>query len=195
MTGIDNRQPSMKQRMLAGELYRFEGEELAADAARATDLTWRINTTRPADEAQLKELYRELLGGFGEESFIRPPVQFDYGYQTTIGAGTFANFGLVVLDVAKVTIGDNVQMGPNVQLLTPTHPLEPEARRAGWEAAEPITIGNNVWLGGGVIVCPGVTIGDDSVIGAGSVVTKDIPSGVIAVGNPAKVIRSVPRDS
>ena len=122
---------------------------------------------------------------------IRPPFRCDYGYQTTFGARTFANFGLVVLDVATVTIGDDVQIGPNVQLLTATHPLEPGPRRDKWEAAQPITIGDNVWLGGGVIVCPGVTIGADTVVGAGSVVTKDLPAGVLAVGTPARVVREL----
>ena len=115
----------------------------------------------------------------------------DYGYQTTIGAGTFINAGAVILDVGRVTIGADVQIGPNVQLLTPTHPLEPELRRSGAEAAEPITIGDNVWLGGGVIVCPGVSIGRDTVVGAGAVVTRDLPAGVLAVGNPARVIRQL----
>lgn len=184
----------MKQRMLAGELYQFD-EELAADSRRAAELTHRINSMSPAEPEHLLSLFNELFAAFGEGTHIRPPVVCDYGSQISIGAGTFANFGLVVLDVARVVIGDHVQIGPNVQLLTPTHPIEPAARKAGWEAAAPITIGDNVWLGGGVIVCPGVSIGDDSVIGAGSVVTRDIPPGVIAVGNPARVVRDVPRDS
>jgi maltose O-acetyltransferase len=115
----------------------------------------------------------------------------DYGYQTSIGPGTFINSGSVILDVGRVTIGADVQIGPNVQLLTPTHPLDPEVRRSGAEAAEPIAIGDNAWLGGGVIVCPGVSIGRDTVVGAGAVVTRDLPSGVLAVGNPARVIRSL----
>ena len=115
----------------------------------------------------------------------------DYGSQTTIGARTFINVGAVILDVGRVTIGADVQIGPNVQLLTPTHPLEPDLRRTGVEAAEPIAIGDNVWLGGGVIVCPGVTIGADTVVGAGAVVTRDLPAGVLAVGNPARVLRTL----
>jgi maltose O-acetyltransferase len=103
----------------------------------------------------------------------------------------FANFGLVCLDVARIEIGDDTQIGPGVQLLTPTHPLEPGPRREGWESAEPVTIGRNVWLGGGVVVCPGVTIGDDTVVGAGSIVVRDLPAGVLAVGNPARVVRSL----
>ena len=122
---------------------------------------------------------------------MRPPFRCDYGYQTTIGARTFVNWGLVSLDVATVTIGDDVQIGPGVQLLTATHPIEPGPRRDKWEAAQPIVIGDNVWLGGGVIVCPGVTIGADTVVGAGSVVVQDLPASVVAVGSPAKVIRSI----
>ena len=115
----------------------------------------------------------------------------DLGYQTSIGGRTFINAGAVILDVARVAIGEACQIGPNVQILTPTHPLDPDPRRDGWEAAEPITIGDNVWLGGGVIVCPGVTIGTDTVVGAGAVVTKDLPDRVLAVGNPARVIRQL----
>ncbi|WP_308259108.1 sugar O-acetyltransferase [Pseudonocardia sp. H11422] len=117
---------------------------------------------------------------------IRPPLFCDYGYQIHIGARVFVNFGLVALDVATITIGDDVQIGPNVQLLTPTHPVEPEPRRARFEAARPIAIGDNVWIGGGAIVLPGVSIGADTVVGAGAVVTRDLPAGVVAVGNPAR---------
>jgi maltose O-acetyltransferase len=134
----------------------------------------------------------ELLGAFGEGSVIRPPLYCDYGYRTTVGARTFANFGLVILDVARISIGDDVQIGPNVQLLTATHPLEAGPRRDKWESAQPITIEDNVWLGGGVIVCPGVTIGENTVVGAGSVVTKDLPADVVAMGSPARVLRSLP---
>jgi maltose O-acetyltransferase len=143
----------------------------------------------PGDGEGRRELLVELLGVFGDGSEIRPPLHCDYGYQTRIGERSFVNWGVVLLDVAAVTIGDDVQIGPNVQLLTATHPLEPGPRRDKWEAAEPIVIGDNVWLGGGVIVCPGVTIGSDTVVGAGSVVTRDLPAGVVAVGSPARVLR------
>ncbi|EMY33657.1 putative sugar acetyltransferase [Arthrobacter crystallopoietes BAB-32] len=146
----------------------------------------------PNDHEQRRQLLSELLGAFGEDSEIRPPLRCDYGYQTFFGARSFANFGLVCLDVARISVGDDVQIGPNVQLLTATHPLEPGPRRDKWEAAEPIVIGDNVWLGGGVIVCPGVTIGPDTVVGAGSVVVKDLPAGVVAVGSPARVVRELP---
>ena len=139
----------------------------------------------------LRAVLTELLGAFGEDSHIRPPFLCDYGYQTSIGARTFANFGLICLDVATITIGDDVQIGPNVQLLTPTHPVAAGPRRDKWEAARPIVIGDNVWLGGGVIVLPGVTIGENTVVGAGAVVTRDLPPNVVAVGNPARVTRPV----
>jgi maltose O-acetyltransferase len=149
------------------------------------------NTTGADEDERRRQLLLELLGGVGDETEIRPPFQVDYGSQIRIGARCFANYGLVALDVAAITIGDDVQIGPNVQLLTPTHPVDAELRRAKWEAAAPITIGDNVWLGGGAIVLPGVTIGADTVVGAGAVVTRDLPSGVVAVGNPARVVRTL----
>ncbi|GGM80167.1 sugar O-acetyltransferase [Dactylosporangium sucinum] len=182
---------SMRERMLAGELYIADDPELHRDSVRAQRLTHRINTTDPGDHQELLKLYAELFGAFGEGSWVRPPIQCDYGYQTSIGARSFANWGLISLDVATVTIGDDVQIGPNVQLLTATHPLEPGPRRDKWEAAQPIVIGDNVWLGGGVIVGPGVTIGENTVVGAGAVVVKDLPANVVAVGSPARVIREL----
>jgi maltose O-acetyltransferase len=147
---------------------------------------------RPDDPRSARErMLAELLGEVGEGVVVRPPLQVDDGTHLSIGARTFVNFGLVALDAARITIGDDVQVGPGVQLLTPTHPLDRAARRAKIEAAEPITVGDNVWLGGGVIVLPGVTIGDDTVDGAGAVVTRDLPAGVLAVGSPARVIRTL----
>jgi len=182
---------SMRERMLAGDMYIADDPDLARESERALRLMHRINTMDPTDGAGRRALLTELLGAFGEDSEIRPPFRCDYGSQTFIGARTFANFGLMVLDVATVTIGDDVQIGPNVQLLTPIHPIEPGPRRDKWEGAKPIVIGDNVWLGGGVIVCPGVTIGENTVVGAGAVVTRDLPANVVAVGNPARVIRQI----
>jgi maltose O-acetyltransferase len=182
---------SQRERMLAGDLYIADDPELAADARRAMSLMEEYNRSPAADPAGRRRILGELLGSLGEGAEIRPPFFCDYGYQTHVGARTFANFGLVALDVARITIGDDVQIGPNVQLLTPTHPLEPGPRRDKWEAAQPITIGDNVWLGGGVIVGPGVTIGADTVVGAGAVVTRDLPSGVLALGTPARVVRTL----
>ncbi|WP_328321931.1 sugar O-acetyltransferase [Streptomyces sp. NBC_00388] len=178
--------------MLAGELYLADDPELAADALRAAVLSERFNATSPTDPAGRRAALTELLGSVGEDVEVRPPLRVDYGRHITIGPRTFVNFGAVFLDVGAIVIGADVQIGPNVQLLTPTHPIDPEQRRAKWEAAQPVTLGDNVWLGGGVIVCPGVTIGENTVVGAGSVVTRDLPADVVAVGNPARVIRSVP---
>jgi maltose O-acetyltransferase len=186
---------SMRERMLAGDDYIADDPDLHRESLAAFALTHEINTAHPSDVAGRHALLRRLLGAFGEDSEIRPPFRCDYGYQTTVGARTFANFGLVCLDVARVTIGDDVQIGPNVQLLTPTHPVQPGPRRAKWEGGSPITIGDNVWLGGGVIVCPGVTIGENTVVGAGAVVTRDLPANVVAVGNPARVVREIDPES
>jgi maltose O-acetyltransferase len=165
--------------------------QLAADNLRAMRLMERFNLSPAEAPEERQRLLQQLLGTLGDGAVVRPPLYCDYGYQTHLGARSFANFGLVALDVARIVIGEDVQIGPNVQLLTATHPVDPNLRRAKWEAAEPITIGNNVWLGGGVIVGPGVTIGDNTVVGAGAVVVKDLPANVVAVGNPARVIRSV----
>ena len=182
---------SNRERMLAGDLYIADDPELAAEAQRAADLIYRFNNSDPADPEARRALLRELLGSVAEGTEIRPPLYCDYGYQTHIGARTFINFGAMLLDVGRITIGEDVQFGPNVQLLTPTHPVDPAVRRSKYEAAEPITIGDNVWLGGGAIILPGVTIGDNTVVGAGAVVTKDLPANVVAVGNPARVIREL----
>ena len=177
--------------MRAGDLYIADDPNLAADNIRGMELADRYGRTWPTDRGGAKQILADLLGAIGEDSEIRPPLYVDYGKYIRIGARTFINFNLTALDVAAITIGDDVQIGPNVQLLTPTHPLEPGPRRDKLEAAKPITIGNNVWIGGGAIILPGVTVGENSVIGAGSVVTKDVPANVVAVGNPARVIRSL----
>lgn len=177
--------------MLAGELYLADDPVLEQENQRAMALMEAFNRSPASEPERRRRLLTDLLGAFGEGSQIRPPFYCDYGYRTHIGARSFANFGLVALDVARITIGDDVQLGPRVQLLTATHPLDAQRRRDKWEAAEPITIEDNVWLGGGVIICPGVRIGADTVVGAGAVVTKDLPSGVVAVGTPARVVRSL----
>lgn len=177
--------------MLAGDLYLADDPVLEQERRRAALLTKEYNDSSPDETAKRLRILHELLGAFGEASEIRPPFYCDYGYQTHVGAGTFANFGLVVLDVATVTIGDDVQIGPYVQLLTATHPLEPEPRRGKWESAEAIVIADNVWLGGGAVVGPGVSIGENTVVGAGAVVTRDLPAGVVAAGVPARVIREL----
>lgn len=182
---------SNRERMLGGDQYIADDPDLARESDRAANLATAFNATAGDDYAGRDRILRELLGSVGPGTVFRPPFWCDYGYQTHVGARTFANFGLICLDVGRITIGDDVQIGPNVQLLTATHPVEPEPRRAKWEGSRPITISNNVWLGGGAIVCPGVTIGENTVVGAGAVVTRDLPPNTIAVGNPARVIRSI----
>ena len=177
--------------MLRGELYVFDDPELEADMARAQELLERYNATRHSEQELRDSLLRELLGEVGEGVAIRPPFRCDYGSYITIGAGTFVNFDCVMLDVAPIRIGAACQIASGVQILTPTHPIDPEPRRLGWESAQPITIGDNVWLGGGAIVCPGVTIGENTVVGAGAVVTRDLPGGVVATGVPASVLREI----
>ncbi|WP_435271628.1 sugar O-acetyltransferase [Streptomyces parvulus] len=179
------------ERMRAGDLYIADDPEIERRQRQAMRLAARYQAAYTEDPATARPLLAELLGSLGEEAHVRPPLWVDYGSNITIGARTFVNYNLTALDVAAITIGEDCQIGPNVQLLTPTHPLEPGPRRDKLEAARPITIGDNVWLGGGAIVLPGVTIGDNSVIGAGAVVTKDVPANVVAVGNPARPVRNV----
>lgn len=185
-----------KRLMLSGDWYLPDDEELEAESRRRADLCAAYNGTGGDGMPGAEEgdrILRELLGSVGEGVRIRPPFQCDFGTYISIGARTFINFGAVFLDPGPITVGADVQIGPNVQLLTPSHEFDTERRRAGWERALPVTIGDNVWLGGGVIVCPGVTIGENTVVGAGSVVTKDLPTGVLAVGSPARVIRTLER--
>jgi maltose O-acetyltransferase len=177
--------------MLRGELYHADNPEIAADQARTQELLERYNATPHAEGAERDRLLRELVGEVGEGVVIRPPFYCDYGTYISIGAGTFVNYDCVMLDVAPIRIGVACQVATKVQLLTATHPVDPEPRRLGWESALPIRIGDNVWLGGGAIVCPGVTIGDNTVVGAGAVVTRDLPANVVAVGNPARVLREI----
>ena len=178
--------------MLAGDLYIADDPENARITRRAMRLCHEYQRAVIADdEGEALELLGQLLGSLGEGAWIRPPLSVDYGENTHVGARTFINNNLTALDVARITIGEDCQIGPNVQLLTPAHPVEPQPRRDKLEAAEPITLGDNVWLGGGVIVCPGITIGNNSVIGAGSVVARNIPADVVAVGDPARVLRAI----
>jgi maltose O-acetyltransferase len=181
----------MKERMLRGELYLADDLELAADSARAQALVERYNATSHAEQGERDRILRELLGGVGDGVVVKPPFRCDYGAHIEIGAGTFVNYDCVMLDVAPIRIGSACQLATRVQLLTAGHPIDPEPRRDGWEFGLPITIGDNVWLGGGVVVCPGITIGDNTVVGAGAVVTRDLPADVVAVGVPARVRGSV----
>ena len=175
--------------MLAGELYIADDPDLAADYARCERALLRYNAT--TDRAEHAAILADLLDKVGEDVCVRPPFRIEYGYQTSIGARTFVNYGAVFLDVGEIVVGADVQIGPNVQLLTATHPIEPGPRRDKWESCEPITLEDNVWLGGGVIVCPGVTIGENTVVGAGAVVPRDLPPNVVAVGNPARSVKRI----
>jgi maltose O-acetyltransferase len=175
-----------KQKMLSGEPYRPGDPELAADAQRAREWMVRYNTTLAASPEERRVLLRGLLAHVGEDSVIRPPFHCDYGQHITIGNGVFLNFNCIILDVAPVSIEDLTQVGTGVQFLTADHPRDPALRREGVEFGLPITIGRNVWIGGGALILPGVTVGDDAIIGAGAVVTRDVPAGATAVGNPAR---------
>ncbi|GAB3296116.1 sugar O-acetyltransferase [Hymenobacter tenuis] len=176
-----------KEKMLAGELYQANDPVLAAERLRAKQLCHRYNQ----EPVQLnKHVLAELLG-YETDAHIEAPFRCDYGYNIQLGQNFYANYNLTILDCAPVSIGDNVFMAPNVLLTTAGHPVEVAPRIAGWEFAKPITIGHNVWLGAGVLVMPGVSIGDGTTIGAGSVVTRDIPAGVVAVGNPCRVLRTI----
>lgn len=188
--GDDTR--SMRERMQAGDLYIADDPQLEADSLRAASLADQYNRLAPQNPGAAAPLLAELLDSIGEQAVVRAPLYVDYGKYITVGARTFVNYNLTALDVAPITIGDDVQIGPNVQLLTPTHPLAAGPRRDKLEAAQPISIGNNVWLGGGVIVLPGVSIGENTVVGAGAVVTRDLPANVVAVGNPARIVRDLP---
>ena len=182
---------AMKDRMLRGELYRPDDPELLAGQERCAALLDRYNATSHDELQEREALLRELLGSVGEGVVIKPSFRCDYGSNITIGDGTFLNFDCVMLDIAPIALGASCWLATQVQLLAATHPIDPGPRRAGWEYGQAITIGDNVWLGGGVIVCPGVTIGDDTVVGAGAVVTRDLPAGVVAYGNPARVAREI----
>ncbi|MBX3448184.1 MAG: sugar O-acetyltransferase [Planctomycetaceae bacterium] len=182
--------PTEREKMLGGELYNPLDPELVAARDRARDLCQDLNATRESQQEERRRILRELLGAGGEDVWLQPPFFCDYGSNISLGKKCFFNFNCIVLDVCQVTIGDHVLFGPAVQIYTATHPLNAELRRRQ-EYAKPITIGSDVWVGGGAIICPGVTIGSRSVIGAGSVVTRDIPEGVFAAGNPCRVIREI----
>ncbi|MEU9037054.1 sugar O-acetyltransferase [Streptomyces sp. NPDC048352] len=183
-----------ERRMRAGDWFRPDDPVLAAASRRSALLCAHYNAPQVLAPEQGDALLRELLGLVGEGVRIRPPFHCDFGFHIRIGTGTFVNFNAVFLDTAPITIGEDVQIGPNVQLLTPAHAMDPGLRRAGWERGLPVTIGDNVWLGGGAIVCPGVTVGANTVVGAGSVVVRDLPPDVVAVGNPARVVRALGPD-
>jgi maltose O-acetyltransferase len=181
---------SEKEKMLAGELYRSTDSELQAALAQAQRHLWRLNAI-PNEDAQRFAVLQAMLGQIGNGTQVKSPFSCDYGLHIRIGSKGFVNYGCVFLDCNLITIGDDAQIGPGVHIYTALHPVDAEIRRSGLEGAKPVNIGHNVWLGGHCVICPGVTIGDNSVIGAGSVVVRDIPPNRVAVGNPCRVIREV----
>jgi maltose O-acetyltransferase len=178
-----------KEKMLAGELYLPNDPELSAESKRASRLLRMYNSTTEEQQEERRQILQALFGKIGENASITPPLHCDYGSHIYVGNNFYMNYGCVILDCNKVEIGDNVLCAPYVQIYAAYHPIDAEIRRTGRELAAPIKIGNNVWIGGGAIICPGVTIGDNTTIGAGSVVVKDIPANVVAVGNPCRIIR------
>jgi len=180
-----------KEKMLNGKLYNSFDPQLLKERQYAKDLLFDYNALRPNEIEKRNDMLRTLLGKTGKTFFIEPPFRCDYGYNIRLGENFYANYNWIVLDCAPVTIGDNVLIAPGVGFYTAGHPIDCDVRNSGLEYAFPITIGNNVWIGGNVVVNPGVTIGDNTIIGAGSIVTKDIPSNVVAVGNPCRVLRQI----
>ena len=180
-----------KDKMLAGELYDPYDAELAADRLQTRLLLQKLNNSGPDQEELRQEILRKLFGKIGKTLTVEPPFFCDYGYNISVGDNVFFNVNCVILDVSYVTIGSNVLFAPNVQVYSATHPTDWRIRAQWVENAKPISIGSDVWIGGSAIILPGVSIGDKTVIGAGSVVTKDIPSNVLAVGNPCRVIKEL----
>ena len=182
---------NQKERMLAGLPYKAWLDGLAEERLLCKKKVYQFNQLPPDQRERVPELLKDLLGKTGENIMIEAPFHCDYGWNIEVGENFFANYNLVILDVGKVTIGDNVQIAPNVSIYTAGHPLHPDSRNSGYEYGIPITIGDNVWIGGNTVILPGVTVGDNAVIGAGSVVTKDIPANSIAAGNPCRVMREI----
>jgi len=183
-----------KEKMLSGKPYQAFGMELFAERQYAKELIFDFNALRPSEIEKRNNIIKQLFGQALEPFFIEPPFRCDYGYNISIGTNFYSNYNLTILDCAKVTIGTNVFIAPNVSLFTAGHPLHFEPRNQEFEHAFPISIGNNVWIGGNVVINPGITIGDNSVIGAGSIVTKNIPNNVIAFGNPCRIVRNITED-
>ncbi|MEE1022607.1 MAG: sugar O-acetyltransferase [Muribaculaceae bacterium] len=179
------------QKMLDGEVYDAVHPEFLRRLAATREKLWEFNTIHPSEAGRQKEILRSLLGAVGEPFHVNPPFRCDYGCNISIGRNFFANFNLTILDEALVKIGDNVFIGPNVSIYTACHPLDATDRNTGAEWAEPVSIGDSVWIGGGATVLPGVSVGDRSVVGAGSVVTRDVPADVLVAGNPARIIKKL----
>lgn len=182
---------NQKERMLNGLPYKAWLDHLEEERDACKAAIYEFNLLKPDERARIPEILKKLFGKTGKNIWIEPPFHCDYGWNIETGENFFANYGLTILDVGKVTFGDNVQIAPNVSIYTAGHPIHPVSRNSGYEYGIPITIGNNVWIGGSVVILPGVAIGDNVVIGAGSVVTKDIPANRVAAGNPCRIIREI----
>ncbi|MBE5960970.1 MAG: sugar O-acetyltransferase [Lachnospiraceae bacterium] len=180
-----------KERMLAGLPYKAWLDGLGEERLECKKKIYDFNMLPPTERRKVPEMLKAILGKTGDTIFIEAPFHCDYGWNIEVGENFFANYNLTILDVGKVTIGENAQIAPNVSIYTAGHPIHPDSRNSGYEYGIPVTIGDNVWIGGNTVIMPGVTIGDNVVIGGGSVVTKDIPDWSIAVGNPCKVIRKI----
>ncbi|MDU2122606.1 MAG: sugar O-acetyltransferase [Clostridium celatum] len=182
---------SNKEKMLNGEYYISWDEELTLEREKAKDLLFEFNSIKPSLRVERETIINKLFGKVGKNCWIESPFNCDYGYNITVGDNFYTNTNCCILDCAKITIGNNVWIGPNVGIYTPNHAFDSKERADGYERSLPIEIGDNVWIGGGVTIIGGVKIGKNSIIGAGSVVTKDIPAGVLVAGNPAKIIREI----
>ena len=182
---------SEKQKMLSQKPYIASDPELSKERMLAQKTCFEINSLSPEFVEKRNQLLKNLLGSVKDNFYVEPPFHCDYGYNISIGEKFYSNYNLIILDCGKVSIGDNVMLAPNVSIFTAGHPIDAEMRNKEWEYAIPVKIGNNVWIGGNTVINPGISIGDNTVIGSGSVLTKDIPSNVIAAGNPCKVIRKI----
>ena len=182
---------TLKEKMAGGEIYICVEPELMAEQEKCLEKLYDFNQTRPSEHAKRTRLLKDLLGAVGEDCYIEPPLHTSWGKNTHFGNHVYANFNLTLVDDTNIYIEDYVMFGPNVTVATAGHPIKPELRRKAAQFNIPVKIGNSVWIGAGVIILPGVQIGDNSVIGAGSVVTKEIPANVVAVGNPCRILREI----
>ncbi|KAM9953045.1 hypothetical protein ACTFIR_008103 [Dictyostelium discoideum] len=187
---MDSIDMTEKEKMIKGLMYDSFDEELCKDRTEARELIHRFNNSM--DKLERKDITKQLFGSTGEKIYIEPTLRVDYGYNIHVGENFFANFGTIFLDTCTIKIGKNAMLAPNVQFYSATHPIDPTERNSGLELGKPITIGDNVWIGGGVIILPGVELGDNVVVGAGAVVTKSFGSNVVIAGNPAKIIKQIP---
>lgn len=183
--------PTEREKMVSGELYDPDDPELIADRRAGRDLTERLNRLQVSEESQRTELVADLFGSVGDDVYLEPPFRCDYGYNIHVGDDFYTNFDCVILDAGRVEIGDDCMLAPGVHIYTATHPLEAAKRVKGPEYTKPVTVGDEVWIGGRAVLNPGVTVGDGAVIGSGAVVTDDVPANVVVQGNPAEIVKEL----